>query len=211
MHKSIKLLAVTGLFFIFSSAANAGNVSDQIKDAVRKGDFNLVQTLVGKNPGTTGKAEDTLLKHVHGKIENDPVHASKAMSTASFLAPGIIPPDAPNVADNVQKIVKLIADKALYVCNPEANDNASQLQTPEQKRKIETAKAVAKILDDAGTIAQLPVIVAIRPQLFAEIQAQSAQCATDDALLAQKPGYRPQRFPPHLIPDPVPPTPASPD
>jgi hypothetical protein len=212
MLKLVRLLLAVGLFLTLTSTAYAAGVSDQVKDAVVKGDFNLVQSLVGKNPGATGKAEDALLKRTYGKLVDDPEHAAKAMSTASYLAPGIIPPDAQSVVDGLEKIVKLITDKSLLICNPEANANSGELQTPVDPKKIAAAKAVAAVLDDAGKIAQLPVIVAVQPQLFAQIQAASAQCETgDEASLAQMP-HLPQHLPPHLVPVPDPrPHPASPD
>ena len=214
MRSLNKLLIVCGFVLSTISFAHAASIAEQIVTAIAGNDFNRVQTLVKNNPNTTGQAENSLITSAHGNLESMPQNAAKAMSTASTLAPGITPPDAKAVAENVRNLVKTIADKALLNCNPEANDNTGQLQTSESSKKIADQKAIASILDYAEEIAKTPAIVAVEPQLFADIAAMRAQC--EEALLAQLPGQQPQNLPPGLIPTPIPPPspppiPASPD
>lgn len=202
-------IVLFGIVMILNTSAQAVPVADQISAAIASNDYKLVQSLVKDNPSVVGHAEDSLLMNVYNNIVNQPQGAARAMATASTIAPGITPKDAKSVAENVKKIVKLIADKALFVCNPEANANTSQVQAPGDGKKLEDQKAIGSILASAEDIAKTPAIVAVEPQLFAAIEAQRSECATDeDALLAQLPGHQPQRLPPHIVP---PPTPASPD
>ncbi len=213
MRQFQKLLFVLGFTLFACAQTQAATVAEQIVSAIASSDYALVQTLVKSNPNMTGKAEDTLLKKVLGNVVDKPQGAAKTMSTASVIAPGITPADARTVAEGLRKVVKLIADKQLLICNPEAQANVSDTQTAPDPKKVADAKAVASILDSAEDIAKTPAIVAIDPKLFAEIDAQRAQCQTgDEALLAQSPSNRPGHQRPNIIPPIIPPVnPASPD
>ena len=199
MRRVQNFLVVIGCLAVLSFSAQAASVSDQIVSAIAKGDYKTVQALVGNHPGTTGKAENALLSSTLDKLISKPQEAAVAMTVASSMTAGIKPADAASVAQDLRKIVKTIADKALLICNPETNANTGELNATADPKKVADAKAIASILDSAEAIAQTPAIVAIDPQLFAQIQAQSDQCETgDDALLAQKPNFRPQTILPHL-------------
>lgn len=212
-----KALIIAGVLAVLSAPAYAATPAEQIVSAIAVGNYGLVESIVKLNPGSTGHAENTLLTNVYGNVVPQPQGAAKAMSTASVIAPGITPTDAKPVAEGVRKIVKLIADKALLVCNPETNANTGDVQTPADPKKVADAKAVSSVLESAQEIAKMPAIVAVDPQLFSDIDAMMAACETgEEALLAQLPGSRPRTLPPHLIPPPFPPftpppTPASPN
>ncbi len=212
MRRFHKSLFILGVVLSLSAPVQAATVADRIVTAIANNDYAQVQTLVRSNPNMTGAATDSLLKKVLGNVVDKPQGAARSMTTASVIAPGITPTDAKPVAENLRKLVKLIADKQLLICNPEAQANVGDVQAAMDPRKIEDAKAVASILDSAEDIAKTPAIVAVDPKLFADIDAQRSQCQTgDDALLAQSPGFRPQRFPHNIKPVPPPINPASPD
>jgi len=149
-----------------------------------------------------------LLKLTHSVVAENPERASLAMTAASTLASHITSTGAGGVVEDVKALIKLIADKALLICNPAASDDQSQVKTPTDPKKAAAAEAMASVMNSAETIAQTPVIMAIDPQLVAQIQAQSAQCQEgEEALLAQRPRFSPPRIPPSILPPPLNPTP----
>lgn len=211
MKSFSQFIVCAGLVLSFSVPAHAVPVTDQIAAAINNNDHKLVQTLVKDNPQLTGKTEDMLLKNVFTNVEKQPQGAAKTMLTASMIAPGITPKDASMVAEGVRKIVKLIADKALFVCNPEANANTSQVKAGTDGKNKEDMLAIHKILGAAEDVAKTPAIVAVDPKLFADISAMRSRCEMEDAMLAESPKHRVQHLPPNITPPPLPPPPASPD
>jgi len=208
MHKVLKFMVIALGLLLASSNVNAANVVDQINEAIKNGDFKRVQTLVNSNPSTADQAERSLLKLVQDVVSDDPERASLAMTAASTLSPHITPSGAGGVVDDVKFLIKLIADKALLICNPSASDDSGQVKTPADPKKAAAAEAMASVMNGAETIAQVPAILAIDPQLVAQIQAQSAQCQEGEtALLAQRPRFSPPRITPHIQPPPINPPP----
>ena len=171
MYRMRNILVVLGCLAVVSFSAQAASVSDQIVSAIAKGDYKTVQTLVGNHPGTTGRAEDALLDKVLDKLISKPQDAAQAMTVASAMTAGITPADAPSVAQDLRKIVKTIADKSLLICNPEANANTGEVNAPTDLKKVADAKAIIAILDSAEAMAHTPVIMAVDPKLYAQIQA----------------------------------------
>jgi len=200
MGKIAKLFVFVGLLSIASFSAKAAGLAEQVAAAIAKGDYKTVRTLVNDNPGSTGQAQNALLDAALGKLVSQPQEAAQIMTVASSLSKGIEPKDAGSIAEKLRKIVKTIADKSLLVCNPEAADDASRIQAPLDPKKTADAQAISSVMEAAGALAQAPAIVAIDPELFAQIQEKSGQCQTGDeeALLAQRPLARPGTIMPHL-------------
>lgn len=199
MKKILQFFVVMTLMALVSVSAEAASIGEQIAGAVAKKDYKTVQALVGGNPGSTGAAQGALLDSALDKLVKNPQEAAQAMTVASSLAKGLAPKDASAVAEKLKKIVKTIADKSLLICNPETSADSSNKQAPLDPKKAADAEAIMAVLSAAESIAEAPAIVAVAPELFAQIQEQSGQCETgEDALLAQRPGLRPGNIMPHL-------------
>lgn len=199
MNKIIISLLSAALILFAGISVQAATIAEQISEAVAKGNYKTVQTLVNENPSSTGQAQNILLDSALGKLVSNPQEAAQAMTVASALTKDIEPKDAPLIAEKLKKIVKTIADKSLLICNPETSDDAGRLQTALDPKKLADAQAISSVMDAAEAIAQAPAIVAIEPKLFAQIQEQSGQCRTgEEALLAQRPSMRPGTIMPHL-------------
>jgi hypothetical protein len=213
MRRILGFLVVFGCLTLAGFPAQAASIADQINSALAKGDYKTVQTIASGNADATGHAENALLKDVLGKLTTKPQAGAQAMTVAAALAPGITPESARGITEKLKEIVKTIADKSLLICNPEADaDTGKPLAVVDPKKQADQ-QAIASILDSALAIAQTPAIVAVDPDLFNQIQAQSAQCQTgEEALLAQRPMFRKQAILPHLENPGIPPQhPASPD
>jgi hypothetical protein len=210
--KAVAVVVVAGIFLASVPSARAATVSEQITTAIADKNYRHVQTLAKSDPNVVGHAENSLLKHAQGNLTKRPQDSANAMAAAAAIAPGITPKDAREVADNVKNIVKDIADKALFLCNPESNANTAQVRTPEEKKKIEDAKAIASVLESSENIAKTPAVVAVAPRLFADIAAQRQACI-EDPLLAQSANFQRPSRPVRPIPPepPPPPPPASPN
>lgn len=199
---------IAALFVVaLNTSANAVPAADQINAAIRNNDYKLVQILVKNNPQVLGQAEDLLLKNVALNIEKQPQSALKTMTVATSMSPSIQAKDAKIVAEDLRKIVKIIVDQALFLCNPEANSNTSEVKVSTANRNSADIKAVSDVLGSTEEIAKLPPIIAVDPNLYSEIGAMRSRCDTEDPLLAQLPNSHIHHFPP----DPPPPPPASPD
>ncbi len=203
MKNIINFLAIVCCLILISPLTHAASVMEQINGAIKQGDFKSVQALVDKNPDFADKTILALLDLVEKSLINAPESAALAMTAGSTMAPRITPSGAGPIAGDIKGIIKIIADKALLICNPAASDDQKQVQTPGDAKKAVLAQAMATIMNGAETIAQAPAILALDPQLVAQIQAQSAQCQEGDPLLAQRPGFRPPHFPPFISPPPV--------
>lgn len=195
MRSILKFLFVLSLIVFGCSSAQAASVSEQINTAIKNGDYAAVQTLVGKNPTSTDLAERTLIQTAFSDLMTKPKNSESAMMSAAMMSGGITPAGASDVAGGLKKIVDMIADKALLVCNVDQGSDQSRLTASTDPTKLANQKAIMAILGSAEAIAQTPVIVKNYPQLLAQIQGETAKCGDEEALLAQRPGSRPGVLP----------------
>lgn len=176
MRKSFASIFLCVVLVLGSFPAQADAITDQISTAIQSGQLQTVRELVKANPTKTDEVAQMLLAFVKDNVSAKLGLAAQAMTVAEQLVPNT----SSGATLTIATLIKDITSQGVGLC---AANSDSGLSGETDVQSLTT------VLNGAQAIAQMPNIVAVKPELYAQVRSDCDQCMNNnqDVLLAQQP------------------------